>query len=197
MSEAFINVRNTPKRVAFCKNLDLLFSVGYFVFRGTFFFFPHLDSPLLSSLLLSDCFKEQVSTTPWGPVIESAEGRTECRNLIKNATENTYIIQIYILMPLLCQHKNCPEMSCYLRISQVMLSKSAGEEKKKRSPVLNRMLNSLTSGEIKIRGTDLAEAWRLFSLTKDGMTHFWQAHHVMAGGRNPPSSVLRVFISIE
>lgn len=32
--------------------------------------------------------------------------------------------------------------------------------KKKRSPVLNRMLNSLTSGEIKIRGTDLAEAWR-------------------------------------
>lgn len=132
MSEAFINVRNTPKRVAFCKNLDLLFSVGYFVFRGTFFFFPHLDSPLLSSLLLSDCFKEQVSTTPWGPVIESAEGRTECRNLIKNATENTYIIQIYILMPLLCQHKNCPEMSCYLRISQVMLSKSAGEEKKRR-----------------------------------------------------------------
>lgn len=67
----------------------------------------------------------------------------------------------YILMPLLCQHKNCPEMSCYLRISQVMLSKSVGERgKKKRSPVLNRMLNSLTSGEIKIRGTDLAEAWR-------------------------------------
>lgn len=46
------------------------------------------------------------------------------------------------------------------------------EEKKKRSPVLNRMLNSLTSGEITIRGTDLAEAWRLFSLTKDGKTHF-------------------------
>lgn len=57
-------------------------------------FFPHPDSPLLSPLLLSACFKEQVSTTPWGPVIECSEGRTGCQSLIKNATENTYIIQI-------------------------------------------------------------------------------------------------------
>lgn len=53
----------------------------------------------------------------------------------------------YILMPLVCQHKNDPEIS-YLRISQVMLSKSGGEKKKRKSPVLNHVLNSLTSGEI-------------------------------------------------
>lgn len=37
----------------------------------------------------------------------------------------------------------------------------AGEEKKERSPVFNPVLNSLTSGEMKIRGTDLAKALRL------------------------------------
>ncbi len=41
-----------------------------------------------------------------------------------------------------------------------MLSKSGGGKKRK-SPVLNHVLNSLTSGEMKIRGTDLAKAWRL------------------------------------
>ena len=69
-----------------------LFSVEQIVFGGRYF--AHPDSPLLSPLLLSECFKVQVSTDPWGPVIESSDGRTECHNLIKNATENTYIIPI-------------------------------------------------------------------------------------------------------
>lgn len=57
--------------------------------------FSHILTRLCSfPLLLSECFKEQVSTAPWGPVIESSEGRTDCQSPIKNATENTYIIQI-------------------------------------------------------------------------------------------------------
>lgn len=82
----------------------------------------------------------------------------------------------YILMLLVCQHKNDPEIS-YLRISQVMLSKSGW--KKRKGPVLNHVLNSLTSGEMTIRGTDLAKAWRLlFDHTSDKLTMLRQKRKI-------------------
>lgn len=120
------------------------------------FVFP--TSWLLCSLpfFFLSASKTRYPQPPWGPVIESSEGRTECQSLIKNATENTYIIQI-TLMPLVCQHQNDPENKLLLKdftgnVEQVM-------ERKRKSPVLNHVLNSLTLGEMKIRGTDLA--WRL------------------------------------
>lgn len=65
----------------------------------------------------------------------------------------------HFLMPLVCRHKYDPKINCYLRISQVMLRKSRWCEKK--NPALNHILNVLTSGEMKIRGTGLAKAWQL------------------------------------
>lgn len=102
-------------------------------------------------------------------------------------------------MPLVCQYKNDPEISCYLRISQVMLSKSKEEKKRRKSLVLNHVINSSTSGEMKIRGTDLAKAWHLLF---DQRWHDILLTSSPCYGReekkNPPSSFfLMVFISIE
>lgn len=92
----------------------------------------------------------------------------------------------YILMPLVCRHKYDPEISCYLRISQVMLSK-AGEK----SLVLNHLLNSLTSGKMKISGSDLAkdrlllfdQRWHDILLTSSPC----YARREGAREKNPPS----------
>lgn len=78
---------------------DIIFRLQSLLFYGRCSIqkqmFPHPESALLS-LLLSQCFKEQVSTTPRGPVIECSEGRTERQSLIKNATK------VYILLRITC-----------------------------------------------------------------------------------------------
>lgn len=76
-----------------------VFSVDTLYLEAVFF---SLTSWLCSALSLlpllsSECIKEQVSTAPWGPVTESSDERTRCQYLIKNATENTYVIKSLML----------------------------------------------------------------------------------------------------